>query len=88
MTRKQPVDNHEAYRRNYEPIRSRLQIDMSKQARNAIYDIAKLIGSNPKTIVIMALVDKYPEISHMLLPEIRNSKQSTFKHYNLTDESE
>ena len=56
---------------SYEPVRSRMQIDLSKQARRDVRALATSLGMNPKQLVITAIIAQYPELADELADEIK-----------------
>lgn len=70
----------EAEKRSFEPKRSRIQVDFSKETRNRLLDAS---GLGPKETVLRALADKYPLLADEILREIKRPSHPTYKYYRL-----
>lgn len=80
MTYQDDKETIKEHRRKYEPVRSRMAIDLSKDARNTVADYARHAGMNPKQLILSSLAAQHPILAELLLAEIR-----TTNHYTLKD---
>lgn len=76
-------------RRNWdrhEPVRSRMQIDLSKDARRKVRALADTLNMNPKQLVITAMIAQYPELADELADEIKRPGY-TIKHMEIENDA-